>query len=232
MKSTGIRWQTPGWTLAAGTVVLFVGLMTGPTPGDDTAGALRVIDEHRVRYVLTNMLDMAGALVMLLGFVQVARIQLAGISSRLTAAAGATASILGCALFQLVLVLQTAVDPALARRFVQSADGGDKRQYLAIADSVFDLETGLFGLTLLLILWGVAAIGLCAWRDGAPRMAEWFLVAGIAISLVAGLTAPAFAFESTKAFGRLEPVLSILALLWLTAFGVIAARQASATDGP
>lgn len=224
MKSTTTGWRTAGWMLAVGTVVLFIGLMTGPTPGADSAGALRNIDEQRTRYVVTNLVDMVGAFVMLAGFAVIARVQLQRPGTRVLAVLGAIGTIIGCAFFELVLVLETAVDPALARRFVESGEA-EAGRYLAIAESVFDFETGLFGLTLLLILWGAAALGLCAWRDREPRLPVWFVIGGVAVCGVAGLTAPAYNFEALKVFGRLEPVLSILALLWITAFGVVVARR-------
>jgi Na+/melibiose symporter-like transporter len=225
------EWRLAGGLLAVGTAVLFVGLMTGPTPGEDPIRALENIDDSRSLYVATNLVDLAGGIILLVAFFCFGRLLLEARGAPVLDAAGVVGTLLGTSLLLVVLILQTAVDPSLARRFVEAPDG-QRENHLAVARAIFDFESGLFALALFLLLWGVAAFAGSLLKARGPALDARFLWFGIVASLVAGLTGVAYTFEALKWFGRLEPFLALIALVWIGALGWLIWRRSGRTVTP
>lgn len=215
-------WRVPGALTALGAAVLATGLLLGPGPGTDTARALENIEGFRTRYVATNAVDLVGALVLVAGLLAIARLQL-GTRAGLWALLGGAASALGGLMLVLTLVLQSAVDPELAERYV-SASGAERATHLAIAEAIFDLDAVVFGVGFLLTMGGIALIGVAAIVGDAPRANRWLLLAGILLSAGASTTALLVPFGAPDGYAVVESILGLIVLVWLVVFGTLIAR--------
>ncbi len=223
MQTSLARWRSSGALIALGGLVLFIGLMTGPTPGDDAAEALRNIDHSSLWYVSTNVVDIIGVLILLAGFASLARLLLNSADQPGASVLAVVGMLLGASLLLLVLVPQTVVDPNIASRYVSGSESEQGTQ-LAVARAMFDFEGGLFALALLLEMWGVAAAALALVRAAGPAIDRRFLRFGAVVSFLAGLTGVLALVEPLGSVSAVEPVFSLFALLWLIAFGVVLYR--------
>ncbi|MBM3934293.1 MAG: hypothetical protein FJ319_08340 [SAR202 cluster bacterium] len=217
-------WRAAGAITAVGSVVLIVGLMLGPTLGEETADALRDIAGFRTMYVLTNMISFAGALVIAAGLLAIARLQAEHRPDSAIAVWSGAASAAGGALTLLTLVLESVVEPAIAERFVA---GADQAAHLAVAQAVTDIDGSVFGLGFMLFMAGIALAGLGLVLGAGPRLNRWFLLAGVALAVVASPTGIAYLFDATRAFGQMEPYLGLSVLVWLVALGAMLWRSGS-----
>lgn len=228
-------WRVAAAFVAVGAVVMFVGLMLGPTPGADPAAALRRIDDTRALYVVTNGVDLIGVGVLAVGLLLVARLLASGPGGVAEAVAGGTAVVVGSALVGVVLVIQTVVDPGIAERFV-GGDAAAAATELALGRAFLDFEAGLFGMAIMLEMAGIAALAVgCARqvaRARAPHVDARLLAAGAAVAAVAGVTGIGFFVDALGWLERLEAVCSLATLVWLVAFGVLLYRAARAPQPP
>ncbi len=215
-------WRIPGVLAAAGAFILGVGLLLGPGPGSDTAEALENIEGFRTRYVVTNAVDLVGVLVLVAGLLAIARLQLPTRGS-LLALLGGAATALGGLMLVLTLVLQSAVDPALAERYVD-AGGADRATHLAVAEAIFDLDAVVFGVGFLLTMGGIALIAAAALAGGAPRANRWLLLAGVVLAAGASFTALLVPFGAPEDYAVVESVLGLVVIAWLVVFGTLIAR--------
>jgi hypothetical protein len=197
--------------------------MLGPTPGEEPVDALRRIHDAETRYVATNIVDIVASAVLLLGFVILGRMLCASQTDTLVPTLAIAGTIVGSILLLVVLVLESAVDPQIAARFV-SATESEGVTHLAVAEAMFDFEDGLFALALLLMMWGFTAIAAALLRVPDLAVDRRFLWAGAVVSFIAGWTGVAFLFEELEWFGRTEPFFSLLALVWLGVLGFLLTR--------
>jgi hypothetical protein len=213
------NWRLGGVLVSLGAVILAVGLLLGPTPGEDPADALRDIAGFRTMYVITNMIDFAGILVMAAGLLAIARLQVATTAPLMGMLAGA-ASVSGGVLILLTLLIESTVEPDVAQRFVDAANQ-DQAAHLAAGQVIGDLGDAVFGLGFMLLMGGIAAMAIGLVRGDGRGINRWFLLAGITLAMLASPTGIAFLFDATRGFGRLEPFLGLAVLIWLTALGIL-----------
>ena len=215
------RWQPAGILIAAGAFLLGAGLMLGPGPGTDTAQALENIEGFRTRYVATNAVDLVGVLVMVSGLLVLARLQsLRG--GGLLSLLGAVASALGGLMLVLTLVLQSAVDPELAERYV-AASGEAREAHLAVAEAVFDIDAVVFGVGFLFTMGGIALLAGAALAGAGPALSRPFLLVGTALAAVASGTALLVPFGAPDDYAVVESILGLIVLVWLVALGTMLA---------
>ncbi len=224
MSTSISHWRCAGALVTLGGVVLFVGLMTGPTPGEDAAQALRNIDHSSLWYISTNIVDIIGVFILIAGFACLARLLLLSVRQPGLALAAGVGMLLGGSLLLLVLVPQTVVDPGIASRYVAGSESEQATQ-LALAKAMFNFEEGLFALALLLEMSGVAVTALALVRAAGPAIDRRFLGFGALVSFLAGLIGVAGLVKPLDSVAAVEPVFSLFALLWLIALGVVLYRS-------
>jgi hypothetical protein len=218
--------KIPGLLVATGSLVLLAGLLAGPTPGDEPAEALRRIDEFRTRYILTNGIDFIGILILTVGLLGLARM-LADEQRASYVGMLAWAGVLsGGVMLVAVLTFESTVIPSNAERYVAATADGQAIQ-LAIGEAMLELDAAVFGVALMLYMFGVAGIFYMLLPGTWPRLNRMFLLAGLLLASIASLTGMFFLFEPVEALGRLEPVFSLAALVWLVALGVLLSRSGS-----
>ncbi len=215
--------RTTGILIAAGALILGTGLMLGPGPGADTAEALENIEGFRTRYVMTNAVDLVGAVVMVAGLLALARLQSIR-GGGLLPLLGAVASALGGLMLVLTLVLQSAVDPELAERYM-AASGETREAHLAVAEAVFDIDAVVFGVAFLFTMGGIALLAAASLAGAGPRLNRPLLLAGALLAAGASGTALLVPFGAPEAYGVVESILGLLVLVWLVVLGVMLARR-------
>ena len=213
-------WRVAGVITAVGALVLVTGLMLGPTPDEELAEALRDIDSFRTRYVATNLIDFVGAAIMFVGLLVLVRLQMRTIGGSLLALLGGVGVTVGGALFLLVLIVESAVHPEIAARFVE-ASGTEQQAHLAAGQAMLDLDAAVFGVSFTLMMAGIAAIAGAFLAGAGPRLNRVFLWVGVVLAALASPSAIAYLFEPTQAFGQLEPILGLAVLLWLVVLGTL-----------
>jgi hypothetical protein len=230
-----LAWRIAAALIALGSLVMFAGLMLGPTPGTDPEAALRRIDDTRSMYVATNAVDLVGVGVLLVDLFVIARLLAAGADGSLAGAVGGAAVVTGSALIAVVLVIQTFVDPGIAQRFVV-AGAGDAATELAVGRAFLDFEAALFGVAIMVEMAGIACLGVAlargAGRAHAPRVDARVVIAGAAIAAAAGATGPGFFVDALGWLERLEALCSLATLVWLVLLGALLYRAARVPATP
>lgn len=232
-SAPGLR--VAGALVATGAVMLFVGLMAGPTPGAGAEQALTDIYGFRGLYVATNAADLVALVLLTGGLVLLAR-ACGGPGQNLAVLAEA-AFLPASALLAIVLVSQTVVDPALAARYAEGAAraiSGDAytrgvAETAALLESarvVLDFERGLFGLALAVYMTGVACLALGLRNSPEVHLNRYLLYLGAALAAVAALTGIGTLFEVDPRIGQLEALASLATLPWLAVLGYAVARSA------
>lgn len=215
------RWRTSGVLIAAGAFILGAGLMLGPGPGTDTAEALDSIEGFRTRYVITNAVDLVGVLVMVSGLLALARLQSLG-GGGVLSLLGAVASALGGLMLVLTLVLQSAVDPELAERYV-AASGEAREAHLAVAEAVFDIDAVVFGIGFLFTMGGIALLAGASLAGAGPQSNRSFVLVGVVLAAGASGTALLVPFGAPEAYAMVESILGLIVLVWLVVLGTMLA---------
>lgn len=210
--------------LGGGAALLMAGLLSGPDPGSETARALQRIDELRFRYVLANVMDLAGAVVMVGGLLALSRLQwLAG--RGLLPVLGAASATAGGLLLALTLVYESSVTPELAARYIE-ADADARGHHLAIAELAFDLDAVVFGVAFLFTMGGIALLAAEAARGIGVRVGRALALTGAVLAGGASATALLVPFGAPEGYAVVESVLGIIVLLWLVVFAVSLWRNA------
>ncbi len=230
-----VAWRAAAGFVVAGALVMFAGLMLGPTPGTDPADALRRIDDTRTLYVATNGVDLIGVALLGVGLLLVARLLASGVDGVAEGAVGGVAAAVGTTLVAVVLVIQTAVDPGIAGRFV-SASGAEAATQLAVGRAFLDFEGGLFGIAIMAEMTGIAclAAGLARQvaRGLAPHVDARVALFGAAIAGLAAVTGVGFFADGLAWLERIEALCSLATLVWLVVAGVLLYRAARAPRTP
>jgi hypothetical protein len=222
-------WNRTGVLIAAGSLILLLGLLAGPTPSEDPATALQDISSFQDRWILTNGIDLIGLVLLVVGVGVLSRlIATSGTSMILTSAANLGAA-LGGLLIGAVLVIQTTVDVGLAANYTAST-GGEQNAYAILASAVLDLEAGLFALGLVLFMFAVASVSLALDQTQVPPLQSWFLYVGVGLTVLSGLTGFALLIEALRPFARMEPYFALAALLWLAILGGMISRMETRAD--
>lgn len=215
-----VLWGRAALVVAVGALVLGTGLLLGPTPGNEPEQALRDIAAFRGKYILTNVIDLVGILIMASGLIAFARLQLVTGGGALAVVGGA-ANVSGGALIVLTLVLQSTVEPTVAERFAH-AGAADRPYWLALGETVITIDGAVFGTAFLLQMAGIALVAVTFLNGAGPRVNRWFLTAGAFLATGASTMGIAALFEDV--FGEVEAVLGLLALLWLVVLSILLAR--------
>lgn len=228
MTSNAFVQESPSWRgasllVAVGAIVLGIGLLLGPTPSNDSAQALRDIDEFHTRYVVTNAIGLVGILIMGAGLVTLARLQMSDHGGA-TALIGGVANASGAVLIALTVVLQSTVDPAAAQRFVVAAPP-DQAAMLAIGETVTEFGGAVFGVGFLLQMIGIALVAVTFLTGVGPRLNRVFLMVGALLAVGASTMGIGALFEDVM--GDIEALLGLIALAWL--IGLCALLERSRT---
>lgn len=209
-----------------GALVLLGGLMSGPTPEGDVAAALRDIDGFRTRYVITNLVDFAGATIMVVGLLMLANLRARSAGGSLLATLGGLGVAIGGALFLLVLLIESVVHPAIAAQYM-GAPQTQQEGYLVAGQAMMALDAAIFGVAFMLMMAGIAAVLGALLARESPAVNRLVLWAGIAMAALASPSAIAYLFEPTRGFGALEPLFGLAVLVCLVILGALLWRAAS-----
>lgn len=122
-----------------------------------------------------------------------------------------------------VVTMQSTVEPEVARRYAAAA-GGQRESQLAVGQAVMELEAGLFGVALAIEMAGIGSLALALLRGGTGALNRRFLWFGLIVCALAAPTGIAGLIDGMDWLGRLEPLFSLVALVWLAATGLLLAR--------